>query len=241
MKHDVTLALFDLDHTLLPLDSSQAWGHFMVRHGLVDAADFLSRLDRFQDDYLACRLDLDAYNRFIAAPLTRFGRAELDAWHRRFMRETIEPALRPAARQLVARHLAAGDLCCLVTATLDFITRPIAHALGIPHLLAIELATADGAASGPFTGDTVGVPTFREGKVIRTGQWLATQGLEWHRLAASHFYSDSFNDLPLLTQVSHPVAVNPDARLLAHASARGWPVLTLFDPPVTGQDGQRPC
>lgn len=222
------LALFDLDHTLLPLDSSQAWGHFMARHGLVDGAEFLRQLDWHQEEYVAGRLDMDAYIRMMAEPLTRLSRAELDDWHRRFMDEVVEPAITPAARQLVEQHRAAGDLCCIITATIDFITRPIAKALGIDHLLAIDLATEGGDPAGRYTGTSVGVPTFREGKVIRAEQWLQQQGQRWSDFETSHFYSDSYNDMPLLQLVSHPVAANPDERLQRHASEQGWPILHLF-------------
>jgi HAD superfamily hydrolase (TIGR01490 family) len=150
--------------------------------------------------------------------------ATLAAWHARFMDEVIRPQIRPQARALVARHLDAGALTALVTATNDFVTAPIAREFGIEHLIA-TCAEHDGHG---YTGRIAGTPAFRDGKVVRTDAWLAGLGLAWDRFAVSHFYSDSVNDIPLMERVGSPVATNPDARLRAHAQARGWPILELF-------------
>ncbi len=222
------LALFDLDHTLIPLDSDQTWSHFLVRLGVEGAAQHVEATDRFYRDYAAGALDMDGYLRHSLAPLARFERAQLDAWHARYMREVIEPAIMPAARELIARHMDAGDLCCIVTASNAFVTTPIGRALGFEHLLAIDLGTEGGDPAARYTGLPIGVPSFREGKITRTEQWLGSLGHSLDGFARSFFYSDSINDLPLLERVTDPIATNPDARLRAVAAERGWPVLDLF-------------
>ena len=218
------LALFDLDHTLLPIDSDYEWGQFLVRIGAVDAQMFARENERFFRQYQDGSLDIHAYAAFAFDPLVRNDAATLAGWHARFMDEVIRPQIRPAARALVARHRDAGALTALVTATNDFVTAPIAREFGIEHLIATR-AEHDGRG---YTGRIAGTPAFREGKVARTDAWLAERGLGWNQFDASHFYSDSANDIPLMERVSSPVATNPDARLRAHAQARGWPVIELF-------------
>ena len=222
---DMRLALFDLDHTLLPLDSDVEWSRFLSRIGAVDGALRDVQNERYARDYHEGRLDIAEFLAFQLAPLAQFEPAELDAMHRRFMREVIEPAIRREARALVERHQAAGDLCAIVTATNEFITGPIAAAFGLEHLIATEVERVDGR----YTGRPRGLPSYREGTVVRTRQWLAGLGLSWEGFEASWFYSDSMNDVPLFERVDHPVATNPDAALAALAAARGWPVLRLFE------------
>ncbi|ALK29962.1 HAD family hydrolase [Burkholderia plantarii] len=222
------LALFDLDHTLLPLDSDQSWAHFLVTLGIDGAAEHVASIDRLYRDYAAGELDMDGYLRVALAPLARHSRAQLDAWHTQYMTAVIEPAIVPAARELIARHADAGDLCCIVTATNAFVTAPIGRALGFEHLLAIELGTEGDDPAARYTGHPIGVATFREGKITRTEQWLASLGHRLDDFPRSFFYSDSINDLPLLERVTDPVATNPDARLRALAGERGWPVIELF-------------
>ncbi|WP_024901757.1 histidinol-phosphatase [Robbsia andropogonis] len=223
------LALFDLDHTLIPTDSDHAWGRFMIQLGLVDPVQFQRDNERFYEDYKNGCLDIHAYLRVALAPLTRHSRDELDAWHARFMTEVIGPQLLPSARELVHSHQAQGDLCCVITATNAFVTRPIAQALGVDNLIAIDLATENNAPRGRYTGDIVGVPSFREGKITRLHSWLADQGKTLGDFSRTFFYSDSRNDLPLLLEVSDPVATNPDETLRAHATAHGWRILELFN------------
>ncbi len=230
-----TLALFDLDHTLLPLDSDQSWAHFYAALGVdasEDGTDHAGEIDAYYQQYVAGTLDMNEYLALTLRPLARHSRAELDAWHAEFMRTIIEPAIRPEALALVRRHLDAGDLCCIVTATNEFITAPIAKALGVEHLLAIGLDTEAGHPSGRYTGRSVGIVTFREGKVAAAEQWLQSMSLTLDDFEASFFYSDSINDLPLMERVTHPVATNPDPRLRDIAETRGWTVLDLFGRPV---------
>jgi HAD superfamily hydrolase (TIGR01490 family) len=222
------LALFDLDHTLLPMDSDHAWGEFMVKIGAVDAAAHRAQNDQFYRDYQAGTLDNDAYLAFQLAPLARYSRAQLATWHRQYMKECIQPHLRDVAQALVNKHQQAGDLCALVTATNEFVTAPIAKLFGFEHLIATNLATVDGQPTGDYTGKPRGLPNFREGKVVRTGAWLKSLGYAWSHVDTSYFYSDSANDIPLLEHVSHPVATNPDTKLKALADLKGWPILELF-------------
>lgn len=222
------LALFDLDHTLLPLDSDYSWGQFTVGLGWRDAADFGAANERFYQAYKAGTLDIHAYVRFAIAAVREQGMAQAQAAHQRYMAEVIRPAMRPAALALVQEHQRRGDTVIIVTATNAFVTRPIAQAFGVEHLIAIDLATD---ASGLPTGEIAGTPSFREGKIARVEQWLSDRGLGWGQVEHSVFYSDSINDLPLLERVTEPVATNPDDRLRAIAQARGWRVLDLFGAP----------
>ena len=220
------LCLFDLDDTLLPLDSDHAWGEFVVRLGWVDAADFRRRNDAFYEQYQAGQLDIHAYIAFASAPLRVRDATTLAAAQARFMREVIAPRILPPALELVRRHQAQGDLVALVTATNDFVTAPIAGAFGIEHLIAVRLARDEG---GTITGAIRGTPSYREGKVVRVGQWLQELGCDWHDFADISVYSDSLNDLPLLERAHHPVATNPTPALAALALERHWRILRLFD------------
>lgn len=218
------LTLFDLDHTLLPIDSDYSWGEFTQAIGWTDPVEFKRRNDAFYEHYQAGTLDVHDYVRFATEAIRLRDTTQYEAAHARFMREVIEPALRPQALDLVRSHQSAGDDVVIVTATNEFITRPIAKVFGVPELIAVELQR-DG--SGWITGEIAGVPSMREGKVVRVEQWLAARGMDWLDVETT-FYSDSTNDLPLLEQVDHPVATNPDARLRTIALERGWRILDLF-------------
>ncbi|WP_028226597.1 histidinol-phosphatase [Paraburkholderia ferrariae] len=222
------LALFDLDHTLIPTDSDHEWGRFMVKLGIVDAERFAKQNDRFFADYKAGVLDIHAYLVAMLTPLAKYSRAQLKIWHDQYMHEVIKPAIVPAAMELVRRHKDAGDLCCMVTATNEFITGPIAGVFGVDKLIACEAETVDGHPDSPYTGRPTGTPSYREGKIVRTEAWLASLGKRLSDFEHSYFYSDSHNDIPLLEKVTDPIATNPDATLRAHAQAAGWPILDLF-------------
>jgi HAD superfamily hydrolase (TIGR01490 family) len=219
------LCLFDLDETLLPLDSDHAWGEFMVRIGWVDATEFRRCNDAYYADYKAGRLDIHSYIEFATAPLRERGPEQAAQAHARFMREVIEPQLRPPAFELVQHHRALGDRIALVTATNDFVTTPIAQALGIDALIALQLERGPG---GTITGRISGVPSYREGKVTRVAQWLAQDGFDWRDFDRITVYSDSVNDLPLLERATDAVAANPSPELKAIAMERGWRILRLF-------------
>ena len=222
------LTLFDLDHTLLPIDSDYAWGVFTTTIGWTDPVDFNRRNDEFYAHYKAGTLDIHEYVRFATDAVRRQGAVKAEAAHAEFMRSVIEPALRPEAQALVRAHQQAGDTVLIVTATNEFVTRPIAQAFGVAELIAVELArdTAPGG-SGWITGEIAGVPSAREGKVTRVQQWLHLRGLTWTDVEST-FYTDSINDLSLMDTVTHPVATNPDARLRAIAESRQWRILDLF-------------
>ncbi len=220
-----SLCLFDLDDTLLPLDSDHAWGEFMVRLGWVDAVEFKRRNDAFYAQYKVGALDIHAYTEFATEPLRARAPAVAAQAHAQFMQEVITPNLRPAALQLVRSHHERGDLLALVTATNDFITAPIAQALGIAELMAVRLERGPG---GTITGRIDGTPSYREGKVTRVQQWLGARGLAWSDFARISVYSDSANDLPLLERATDPVATNPSAALEKIAHERHWRILKLF-------------
>jgi len=218
----VSLAIFDLDNTLIGGDSDYLWGEFLCERGLVDSTGFAADNARFYADYQAGSLDIDAYLRFALAPLRGRPAAQLAAWHRDFMASKIAPIVLPAAEKLIEHHRDRGDALLIITATNAFITRPIAERLGIAELIASEGETVDGI----YTGEPAGVPSYQEGKVVRLRQWLAGRDIG---LDGAWFYSDSHNDLPLLQLVDNPVAVDPDATLRAFAESAGWPVISLRD------------
>ena len=222
------LALFDLDHTLLPCDSDYEWGQFLARIGVVDSEHYAQQNERFYQDYKEGKLDIHEFLRFALKPLAEHSRAQLKEWHDAFMKEVIHGQLRQQAIDLVKRHQDAGDLCCVITATNSFVTRPIVESFGIKHLIATEPATIENDPLANYTGEVKGIPNFRAGKIQNLHDWLAVQDLSFEKMPRSYFYSDSMNDLPLLEEVSNPVATNPDDRLRDEANKRNWPILELF-------------
>ncbi len=223
----MSLAIFDLDNTLLGGDSDYLWGQFLVERGLVIGADYQRENQRFYEAYEAGTLDIYEYQAFMLQPLVGRPLHELAAWREQFMAEKIQPIILPRAVALLNRHRATGDTLLIITATNRFITAPIAERLGVTHLLATEPEMIDGL----YTGRTTGIPCFQQGKVQRLHAWLADTGAD---LVNSWFYSDSHNDLPLLNQVTYPVAVDADATLTDHAKARGWPIISLRHEPASG-------
>ncbi|MDR9439647.1 MAG: HAD family hydrolase [Halomonas sp.] len=218
----MSLAIFDLDNTLLSTDSDHAWGEFLLEQGAVDPVAYREANDRFLADYEAGTLDIQAFLAVALRPLGEHSPEQLAAWHQQFMASKIEPHILPKGEELVARHRTRGDTLLIVTATNRFITGPIAERLGIDELIAVEPEMVDGR----YTGRATGIPSYREGKVKRLEAWLADKDLT---LDDSWFYSDSHNDLALLEQVEHPVAVDPDPSLREVAEARGWKIISLRD------------
>jgi len=221
----MNLCLFDLDHTLLPLDSDHEFGEFIIRQGLVDAGDYRRRNDEFYQRYCDGTLVLDDYIAFTTSVWRQMDERAQSELQQAYMAEVISPALQPQAVELVERHRAQGDLLAIVTATNEFVTRPIANAFNVEHLIAVKLARD---AAGRVTGRIDGVPSFREGKITRVEQWLSDQGRHLGQFDRVSFYSDSPNDLPLLERATDPVATNPSPELEAVAQARGWRILRLF-------------
>ncbi len=221
----MNLALFDLDGTLIEHDSDHAFGEFMVTLGWVDGEAFRQRNEVFFRQYQAGCLDIHDYIEFATAPWRRRSPTEQAEATRRFMAEVIAPMMGPAAHALVRAHQDAGDLVAIVTATNEFVTRPIADAFGVPELIAVQL---ERDAAGAVTGRIEGVPSFREGKIARVDQWLSGRGRRWEDFPRTIFYSDSTNDLPLLERASEPVATNPGPALETIARERGWRILRLF-------------
>lgn len=222
----MNLALFDLDGTLIERDSDHCFGEFMIALGWADAVEHQRRNDEFYRQYQAGCLDIDAYVDFATAPWRERPPIAQRAACQRFMTEVMQPLLRAPALDLVRAHQRAGDAVAIVTATNEFITRPIADAFGVADLLAVQL---EHDAAGAVTGRIRGVPTFREGKIARVDDWLASNGRRWGDFGRTFFYSDSTNDLPLLERASEPVATNPSPALEAIATQRGWRILRLFE------------
>ena len=220
------LALFDLDHTLLPLDSDYQWADFMARTGRAgDPAVARQRNEDLMARYNAGNLTAEEAAEFMLGLLAAHPPHLLSAWHDEFMQHVIRPAMTPSAIGLVREHLEAGDLCAIVTATNSFVTAPIARAFGIPHLI----ATDPEYVGGRFTGKIAGTPSFKFGKVVRVNEWLASMEKSLQDFEQSFFYSDSSNDIPLLEVVTHPIVTNPSPSLLEVAKARNWPVMHLFE------------
>jgi HAD superfamily hydrolase (TIGR01490 family) len=223
----MNLALFDLDHTLIPFDSGMAWTQFLVEQAALPP-EAEARYLAFCHQYAAGTLDIHAMHRASLTPLRRFPRDEVAAWTRAFEARMAERV--PASmRALVARHQRAGDLCAIVTATTRFIAEPFGRLFGMADVLATEAATEGGRPDAAFTGEIEGEPCFREHKLTHVNRWLARRGTGLRGFDKSWFYSDSASDLPLLDAVSHPVAVDPDERLLAHAQAAAWRILRRGD------------
>ena len=216
----MALAIFDLDNTLIAGDSDHSWGQFLCAEGLVDAQRFSHDNDRFYQDYQEGRLDIYAYLRFALAPLTGRSIEEVARLQQQFMRDWVEPMLLPAAFELLDKHRNRGDELVIITASNTVVTGPIAERLGVATLMGCDTEIV----GGKYTGQPTGVPSFKEGKVTRLQDWLATTG---HSLTGAWFYSDSHNDLPLLERVDNPVATDPDPQLAAVANDRGWPIISL--------------
>ncbi len=218
----MNLCLFDLDNTLLTGDSDYEWGQYLIDEGVLDRAQYEAQNAAYYEQYTAGTLDIHEFLGFALRPLARHALHDLDRWHAGFMATRIVPNISAAARELVRRHREAGDLCAIVTATNSFVTRPIARELGIGHLVATEPEQVDGR----YTGRVAGVPCFREGKIRRVDDWLASLGEKLANFPNSTFYSDSQNDLPLLAQVTRPVAVDPDEALRSEAIRRAGPIIS---------------
>jgi len=222
MAHDV-LALFDLDHTLLTLDSDEAWVEFLIEEGVLDKAAFERANHELVTRYRAGEATSVEFTHFYLSTLVGRDTSTLDAWHATYLERKIRPAISPFARALLAKHRADGHLLVMTTATGRFIVAPIARELGFEHFIATEPEMHEGR----YTGKVAGTPNMREGKVTRLEAWLAERGLALERFRQSWFYSDSVNDLPLLSRVTHPVAVNPDPPLAALAREKGWPQIDI--------------
>ena len=224
------VTLFDLDHTLIPIDSDYAWGVFTTTIGWTDAAQFAQRNEAFYAQYQAGTLDMHDYVRFATDAIRLRGEAASVAAREDYMQSVVRPVIHSQALELVRRHQRAGDQVAIITATNEFVTRPIADALGVPDLMAVELEREPSpvpGGSGWITGAIRGVASARAGKVTRVAEWLQARALDWQDIDLT-FYSDSTNDLPLLERANTPVATNPDDRLRAIALERGWRILDLF-------------
>lgn len=226
----MNLAIFDLDHTLLDGDSDYCWGCFLADKGAVEAESYRRDNQRFFEEYCAGTLDIYEFLEFALQPLAAHPLPQLLAWREEFMKTRIEPIIRRKAEELIGWHRNRGDELLIITATNSFVTGPIAARLGIPNLLATDPETVNNR----FTGKVAGIPCFQEGKVARYRQWLQQQG---RNPAQTWFYSDSHNDVPLLELVMHPVAVDADAKLAAHAREKGWRQISLSNrtEPVSDQ------
>ena len=216
------LALFDLDNTLLEGDSDHAWGEFLIARGLVDENIHRARNDQFYKDYLDENLDIYAYVASTLEPVLKYKKAQRDALREDFIKHSINSMILTKAKNLVAKHRSQGDLCIMITATNKFITQPIADAFNIKNIIATEVEIVEGY----LTGRILGTPCYRNGKLIKLKQWLASQPNNLS-IKNSIFYSDSINDLFLLEAVNEPVAVDPDRKLLQISQERNWQIISL--------------
>lgn len=220
------LALFDLDNTLLAGDSDHAWGEFLIARKLVSPEQHAAANDEFYRQYQDGSLDIHDYVRFTMAPVLNFSQSKLAEMHQEFIQEYVSPMVLPAAVKLVNTHLNAGDYCIIITATNAFVTAPIAEMFGVDKLIATDLAIAQER----YTGEILGTPCFQAGKVDKLNQWLDSSSEAKNvglTLSNSVFYSDSFNDLPLLELAGEAVVVDPDDKLRLEAEKREWKCLSL--------------
>ncbi|BFM49482.1 HAD family hydrolase [Marinomonas sp. THO17] len=218
----MTLAIFDLDGTLLSGDSDYSWGQFLVEKELVDIQLYQQANDRFFQQYQAGTLDIHEYLAFSLAPLKSFSAEQLNQLHQDFMTEKVRPMMQEKATELLNKHKQQGHFLLMITATNQFVTGPIAEALGMDHII----APVPEVINNSYTGKIVGIPSFQDGKVTRLNEWLKETG---YNLEGSYFYSDSRNDLPLLELVDHPIAVDADETLSKIAEERHWPHISLRD------------
>lgn len=218
------LAIFDLDNTLINTDSDHSWPQYLIRKGVVDAEYTRAQNDKFYRDYQNGCLNIDEFLKFHLEPLSRFSKEELAEMHREFVAEFIAPHISPMQKMLVESHRNAGDELLVISSTNEFIITPICHLFGIENIIGTQLETG---SDGRYTGNYVGTPSLKEGKITRLNEWLAARGETLASYSKTYFYSDSKNDLPLLRLVSDPVAVNPDGVLQQEAEAQGWPVLNF--------------
>jgi HAD superfamily hydrolase (TIGR01490 family) len=219
----MSLALFDLDNTLLAGDSDYLWGCFLVDKGLVDKQLYEEANERFYQQYKEGKLDIHEFLNFALQPLADNDAGLLQSLHLEFMELHIRPLMTRRGKELIAQHRNAGDHPVIITATNSFVTRPIAHAFGVDDLIATEPEIIDGR----YTGRVAGTPCFQRGKIDRLHAWLQVSKMDF---AGSWFYSDSHNDLPLLEEVAHPVAVDPDDTLRTVATERGWQITSFRNP-----------
>lgn len=218
----VSLAIFDLDNTLIDGDSDHAWNEFLIERELVDAEHYRTKNDQFYEDYKQGKLDIYEYLNFALEPLSRIEPTELEKLHQAFMAEKIEPLVLKKAEALVEQHRSKGDTLLIITATNSFVTTPIAKRYGIDNILASDPEVVD----GKFTGGVAGTPCYQDGKVTRLEQWLQEKAIS---MEGSFFYSDSHNDIPLLSKVDNPVAVDADEYLQSMARRNNWPIISLKD------------
>lgn len=218
----MTLAIFDLDNTLLAGDSDHAWGEFLVEEGIVDREQYQQANDQFYQDYLNGEMDIYRYLAFALAPLARHDISKLYSWRAHFIEKKIKPMMQVKATRLLDRHRQQGHTLMIITATNRFVTDPIAELLDIEHLIAVEPEMIN----GQYTGKVSGVPSFQEGKITRLQDWMQQHQ---KNLDGAWFYSDSFNDAPLLKLVPNAVAVDPDPTLAELAKGSGWDIMSLRD------------
>ncbi len=216
----MSLAIFDLDNTLLAGDSDYLWGEFLVERGIVNGEAYRSANELFYQQYREGSLNIAEFLRFALKPLSEHATEDLYRWREEFVETSIKPILLPAAFEAVEKHRRNGDLLLVITATNRFVTEPIVKLYGIEHLI----ATSPEFREGRYTGDFEGIPCFQEGKVKRLDEWMALNKKDLHN---SWFYSDSHNDLPLLQKVSNPIAVDPDETLARFARENNWPVVSF--------------
>ncbi len=214
------LAIFDLDNTLLAGDSDYLWGQFLGENGYVDKEKHNNKNDRYYDDYLKGKLNINEFLEFQFRPLLENDMKTILAWRTRFLEEKIKPAILPKAIDLIENHRNRGHKLMIITAANSFITAPIAKLFNINYLIASEPELNN----GQYTGKLSATPSFAEGKVIRYEQWLQENNIE---ATISWFYSDSHNDIPLLDKVTRPIAVDPDDTLRTEAKRRNWPIISL--------------
>lgn len=216
----MALALFDLDETLIAGDSDYEWGAHLVSIGKVEKEYYASENERFYKEYLAGSLDVYEFLNFSLQPLANHSYKELCEWRNDYIQQRITPIIKPKTFDLLKKHRDAGDHLVIVTATNSFITEPTKEIFGMDDLIATEPAMEN----GEFTGKVKGVPSFGPGKVTRLKDWLKGSN---HSLEESYFYSDSRNDIPLLEIVSHPITVDADEKLSAHAASNNWQQISL--------------
>ena len=212
------LTIFDLDNTLLAGDSDRAWGQYIVEKNVV-SDDFLLESERFYDSYYDGNLDIERFLAFCLKPLMQNKLSKLLELRKDFIENKIKPMMLNKAIEMVNKKKSEGRVI-IATATNSFVTRPIADLFKIDDLIATEFVIKN----NEFTGEVDGIPCFREGKVTKVEDWVKTNGYD---LSEATFYSDSFNDLPLLEKVKTAIVVDGDNELIKQAKSNDWECISF--------------
>ena len=208
------LLIFDLDNTLLAGDSDRNWGIFLAEQKVVESS-YLDESEKFYNNYYDGSLDIDGFLSFCLKPLIENDMEYLLKLRQQFIEDKIKPIITRPGKEIINHAIENGKTVVIATATNDFVTRPIADLFNVQTLIATEFEIKN----QQFTGKVIDAPCFREGKLNKVQKWVDENNFD---LSKASFYSDSFNDLPLLEKVKTPIIVDGDDKLVEIGKNRDW-------------------